>query len=122
RVLTQINCLNLVIFYCLKTSQPTMLFCFGQIAQLVEQRTENPCVAGSIPVLAKFFEFGKKESKLLCFRLESNPVRCFSFAKNRAGSPARQHGPKAQGEGFPNARFAAFEGKGRGEREGSLSP
>ena len=25
----------------------------GQIAQLVEQRTENPCVAGSIPVLAK---------------------------------------------------------------------
>jgi hypothetical protein len=24
----------------------------GQIAQLVEQRTENPCVAGSIPVLA----------------------------------------------------------------------
>ena len=25
---------------------------FGQIAQSVEQRTENPCVAGSIPVLA----------------------------------------------------------------------
>lgn len=24
----------------------------GQIAQSVEQRTENPCVAGSIPVLA----------------------------------------------------------------------
>ena len=24
----------------------------GQIAQLVEQRTENPCVAGSIPALA----------------------------------------------------------------------
>ncbi len=28
-------------------------FIFGQIAQMVEQRTENPCVAGSIPVLAK---------------------------------------------------------------------
>ncbi len=28
------------------------LFIFGQIAQMVEQRTENPCVAGSIPVLA----------------------------------------------------------------------
>ena len=30
------------------------LSCFflGQIAQSVEQRTENPCVAGSIPVLA----------------------------------------------------------------------
>jgi hypothetical protein len=27
-------------------------FSFGQIAQSVEQRTENPCVAGSIPVLA----------------------------------------------------------------------
>ena len=27
------------------------IFC-GQIAQTVEQRTENPCVAGSIPVLA----------------------------------------------------------------------
>ena len=27
---------------------------FGQIAQSVEQRTENPCVAGSIPVLAIF--------------------------------------------------------------------
>ena len=27
---------------------------YGQIAQSVEQRTENPCVAGSIPVLATF--------------------------------------------------------------------
>ena len=26
----------------------------GQVAQSVEQRTENPCVAGSIPALAKF--------------------------------------------------------------------
>jgi large subunit ribosomal protein L21 len=29
---------------------------FGQIAQSVEQRTENPCVAGSIPVLANFYD------------------------------------------------------------------
>ena len=29
---------------------------FGQIAQSVEQRTENPCVAGSIPVLATSVE------------------------------------------------------------------
>ena len=28
----------------------------GQVAQLVEQRTENPCVAGSIPALATNFE------------------------------------------------------------------
>ena len=33
-----------------------MLLGFGQIAQLVEQRTENPCVAGSIPVLAIPYE------------------------------------------------------------------
>jgi hypothetical protein len=25
----------------------------GQVAQLVEQRTENPCVTGSIPVLTR---------------------------------------------------------------------
>ncbi len=27
----------------------------GQVAQLVEQRTENPCVAGSIPALSTDF-------------------------------------------------------------------
>ena len=27
----------------------------GGVAQLVEQRTENPCVTGSIPVLATIF-------------------------------------------------------------------
>ena len=30
----------------------TPLFGFGQVAQLVEQRTENPRVGGSIPSLA----------------------------------------------------------------------
>ena len=29
--------------------QPFGITSFGQIAQLVEQRTENPCVGGSIP-------------------------------------------------------------------------
>src|SRR3972149_10450356 len=28
---------------------------YGQVAQLVEQRTENPCVGGSIPPLATTF-------------------------------------------------------------------
>ncbi len=28
---------------------------FAQIAQLVEQGTENPCVAGSIPALGTIF-------------------------------------------------------------------
>ncbi len=29
-----------------------VLFNGGDVAQLVEQRTENPCVTGSIPVVA----------------------------------------------------------------------
>ena len=29
--------------------------CAGQVAQLVEQWTENPCVAGSIPALTTSF-------------------------------------------------------------------
>jgi hypothetical protein len=32
-----------------------MLAVIGQVAQLVEQRTENPCVGGSIPPLATIF-------------------------------------------------------------------
>ena len=32
--------------------QPLGITSIGQIAQLVEQRTENPCVGGSIPPLA----------------------------------------------------------------------
>ena len=32
----------------------------GRIAQLVEQRTENPCVAGSIPGLATTFSLANK--------------------------------------------------------------
>ena len=34
--------------------RPTKVFIEGQIAQLVEQWTENPCVAGSIPALSTF--------------------------------------------------------------------
>ncbi len=37
----------------------------GQIAQSVEQRTENPCVAGSIPVLATLE--GKEATLFLLF-------------------------------------------------------
>ena len=37
-------------------SDKISLLLHGQIAQLVEQRTENPCVAGSIPVLATSFK------------------------------------------------------------------
>jgi hypothetical protein len=40
----------------------------GQVAQLVEQRTENPCVGGSIPSLAinpfKTYNLSKPNSRL----------------------------------------------------------
>ena len=36
----------------LANPQPLGITNIGQIAQLVEQRTENPCVGGSIPPLA----------------------------------------------------------------------
>jgi hypothetical protein len=35
----------------------------GKIAQLVEQRTENPCVPGSIPGLATIFSRCEKMSR-----------------------------------------------------------
>src|SRR6266568_3529419 len=35
--------------------RPGLVFPIGQVAQLVEQRTENPCVGGSIPPLATRF-------------------------------------------------------------------
>jgi hypothetical protein len=37
----------------------------GKIAQLVEQRTENPCVPGSIPGLATIFSQCEKMSRRL---------------------------------------------------------
>ena len=33
-------------------SRGSKVFTIGQVAQLVEQRTENPCVGGSIPPLS----------------------------------------------------------------------
>ena len=50
-------------------------FSLGQIAQSVEQRTENPCVAGSIPVPAKFF-FSQN--------LDGKKAKSFAFVWNRS--------------------------------------
>ena len=36
---------------------------FGRIAQLVEQRTENPCVGGSIPPLATRFSVARSDAQ-----------------------------------------------------------
>ncbi len=49
----------------------------GAIAQLVEQRTENPCVPGSIPGGTTF----KKEKR--CKSLNFKEVRGFFISKNR---------------------------------------
>ncbi len=43
---------NLLLFLLQDIETVRIFMVFGQIAQLVEQRTENPCVAGSIPALA----------------------------------------------------------------------
>jgi hypothetical protein len=34
----------------------------AEVAQSVEQRTENPCVAGSIPALGKLFQLNSLQS------------------------------------------------------------
>ena len=47
----------------------------GEIAQLVEQRTENPCVPGSIPGLATTFMQLMKSSLQLFFCTPENPLK-----------------------------------------------
>ena len=45
------------------------IFLYGQIAQLVEQRTENPRVGGSIPSLAtkiNYYSGSKDKFRILC--------------------------------------------------------
>src|SRR5438552_14404019 len=44
--------------------RPGLVFPIGQVAQLVEQRTENPCVGGSIPPLATRFRATRSERKI----------------------------------------------------------
>ena len=60
-----------------ETDQAAMLErLFGQVAQMVEQRTENPCVAGSIPALATLSLAGElRESNGIGFFLKSPKLR-----------------------------------------------
>ena len=46
-------------------SEQSLIILFAQIAQLVEQWTENPCVAGSIPALGIFLKKKNKKKKTL---------------------------------------------------------
>ena len=52
-MLPYINFLQLCLYYTVLCFKKTLLLptCLGDVAQLVEQRTENPCVTGSIPVI-----------------------------------------------------------------------
>ena len=52
---------NTKLFVLLEQSNRTFLFAL--IAQSVEQRTENPCVAGSIPAQGTSIEKGKNKTQ-----------------------------------------------------------
>ena len=52
---------------------------YGFIAQLVEQRTENPCVTGSIPVEATKGGFTRTCEKHCYKQVLSNPKKRISY-------------------------------------------
>jgi hypothetical protein len=55
---------------------------FGDVAQLVEQRTENPCVGGSIPSITTF----KKQPPLMgAFIFIALPMTNFDNLANSIG-------------------------------------
>ncbi len=56
--------------------------CFGQVAQSVEQGTENPCVGGSIPPLATL-----KSRYYGCSRAYRSPSWCTHGALRRKNPP-----------------------------------
>ena len=58
-------------------SSPIRVAIFGSVAQLVEQRTENPRVTGSIPVLGIIF---------LLYGLLAQAVEHLTFNQGVAGS------------------------------------
>ena len=51
----------------------------AQIAQLVEQGTENPCVAGSIPALGTQVWFNGRTSAFQAEYVGSIPITCSRF-------------------------------------------
>ena len=55
---------------------------FGQVAQLVEQRTENPCVGGSIPPLATRFPQTKIPDLVGDFRLNTQSIETSTISRN----------------------------------------
>ena len=70
-------------FPCLPGRQPVLTSLFAQIAQLVEQWTENPRVAGSIPAL------GTKSGSHSCEILFSCPEQIYIMKNELRFSAAR---------------------------------
>jgi hypothetical protein len=60
--------------FCRKRAQRQVKRTNGQVAQLVEQRTENPCVGGSIPPLATKNSKGLQDINRQAFLLK---ITCF---------------------------------------------
>ena len=60
----------------------------GAIAQLVEQRTENPCVPGSIPGGTTYEELLIKSDSFFCFHFIH--YLCNVFSKNNALKSKKQ--------------------------------
>lgn len=48
---------------------------YAQIAQLVEQGTENPCVAGSIPALGTILIYENRFFSIKCQKVLKNPIK-----------------------------------------------
>src|ERR1035437_4973671 len=66
--------------------------CFGTLAQLVEQRTENPCVTGSTPVGATTLEIVFQEHFLLFYFYPSALPPCPYFSRQKKKEEQNQSG------------------------------
>ena len=76
----------------------------AQIAQLVEQRTENPCVTGSIPVLGIIFLLMAKKDGLL-----AQAVEHLTFNQGVAGSSPAWLSKNEGFKGFLGVFFVSFK-------------
>ena len=84
-------------------SSPVGTAIFGFIAQSVEQGTENPCVAGSIPAGATIF---------VCSRDVFNPQYKLNLGYALVAQLDRVFGYEPKGQGFESLRAHHISGSG----------
>ncbi len=58
------------VYAAVRLTKKNNLSLHGSVAQSVEQRTENPCVGGSIPSRATLIRKGKTSGRLVFFMFE----------------------------------------------------